>query len=68
MKQVLPAVEPSFKIKSEVHFVSRNKVKEITPGDILKVLESNFAERHKEEVSMSQEDMRFLAKLSEGIR
>ncbi len=69
MKQVLPAGEPSHKLKSEVCFVRRNKVKEmITPAEILKVFESDFVERNNEEASASQEDLRFLAKLNEGIK
>ncbi|XP_026094281.1 uncharacterized protein LOC113066585 [Carassius auratus] len=69
MKQVLPARDPSHKLKSEVCFVQRNKVKEmITPAEILKVFESDFVERDNEEVSTSQEDLRFLAKLNEGIK
>ncbi len=69
MKQVLPAGEPSHKLKSEVCFVRKNKVKEtITPAEILKVFESDFVERNNEEASASQEDLRFLARLNEGIK
>lgn len=67
VKQVLPAKESSHKLKPEVHFLCRNKVKGITPADILKVLESDFAEGNKEEVFMSQEDLQFLHKLTKGI-
>lgn len=68
-KQVLPAGKPSRKLKSEVSFVYRNKVKVMmTPADILKVFESDFVEMYNEDVSTSQEDLRFLAKLNEGIR
>ncbi len=69
MKQNLPAGEPSHKLKSEVCFVRKNKVKEmITPAEILKVFESDFVERNNEVASASQEDLRFLAKLNEGIK
>ncbi len=41
------------------------RVKEmITPAEILKFYESDFAERNNEEASTSQEDLRFLAKLN----
>ncbi len=40
----------------------------ITPAEILKFYESDFAERNNEEASTSQEDLRFLAKLNEGIK
>lgn len=69
VRQVLPAVEPSHKLKTEVHFVSRNKVKDIlTPAEILDVLEKDFVEISVEEESMSQEDILFLAKVKEGIK
>lgn len=44
VKQDLPAVETSHKLKPKVHFVCRNKIKEITPADILQVFKSDFAE------------------------
>lgn len=69
VKQVLPATKLSSELKSEVKFVCRTQVKEIiTPSDILKVFESDFTERTSEEVSISQEDIKFLAKLKEGIK
>ncbi|XP_039902265.1 uncharacterized protein LOC120742861 [Simochromis diagramma] len=69
VRQVLPAVGPAHKLKTEVHFVSRNKVKEIlTPAEILNVLEMDFVEKGVEEESMSQEDLLFLAKVKEGIK
>lgn len=69
IKQVLPATKPSSEFKSEVQFVCRTQVKEmITPADMLKVLESDFAEKACEEVLISQEDIKFLAKLKEGIK
>lgn len=58
-----PGVEPSLNLKTEVHYVSRTKVKEITPSDIIKVLESDFSERAGEDDPVSQEDLKFLAKL-----
>ena len=67
-RQVLPPVKSSCKLKNEVHFVYRNKIKEVvTPSDIVKVFESDFVERNNEEGTVSQEDLQFLAKLREGI-
>lgn len=64
----MPAVKSSVELKSEVHFV-RTQVKEmITPGDITKVFESDFIDKTSEEVSMSQEDIKFLARIKEGIK
>ncbi len=69
IKKVLPATKPSSEFKSEIHFVCRTQVKEmITPADILKVFESDFTEKLREDVLTSQEDVKFLAKLKEGIK
>ncbi|XDV25278.1 hypothetical protein PO909_029222 [Leuciscus waleckii] len=67
VRQVTPCVEPSLNLRTEVHYVSRTKVKEITPSDIIKVLESDFSERAGEDDPVSQEDLKFLAKLRENI-
>lgn len=68
-KQVTPYTMAHSELKSEVHFASRTQVKEvISPSDIIKVFESDFAERTSEEVPISQEDLQFLAKLKEGIK
>ena len=69
IKQVLPSVEPTHKLKNEVHFVRRNKVKEvITPDGIIKMLEMDFVERSVEEEQVSQEDLVFLTKVKGGIK
>lgn len=69
IKQVLPATKLSSELKFEVQFVCRTQIKEmITPADILKVFESDFAEKASEEVPISQEDIKFLAKLKEGFK
>ncbi|CAM4729270.1 unnamed protein product [Leuciscus chuanchicus] len=69
IKEVQPATKPFTELKSEVHFVYRTQVKEmITPADILKVFESDFTEKFSEEVLISQEDIKFLRKLKEGIK
>ncbi|XP_065109942.1 uncharacterized protein [Paramisgurnus dabryanus] len=67
-REVLPAIRAPQPFKSEVHFVYRTKVKEmLTPADMLKIFESDFTERTVEDAAMSQEDLRFLAKLKQGI-
>ena len=67
VKQVTPGLEPSADVKTEVHYVCRTKVKEITPSDIIKVLESDFSERAVEDNPVSQEDLKFLSKMRENI-
>nr|XP_055049264.1 uncharacterized protein LOC129434357 [Misgurnus anguillicaudatus] len=67
VKQVTPGVEPSVNLKTEVCYVNRSKVKEISPLDIIKVLESDFSERAGEEDPVSQDDIKFLSKMREGI-
>lgn len=42
-------------------------MKEIIPSDIINILESDFSERTKEIEPVSQENLRFLAKLSKNI-
>nr|XP_057941354.1 uncharacterized protein LOC131137424 [Doryrhamphus excisus]XP_057941355.1 uncharacterized protein LOC131137424 [Doryrhamphus excisus] len=69
IKKVFPAIKPSLEIKSEVQFVCRTQVKEIiTPAEILKVFESDFTERFSEDVLISQEDIKFLTTMREGIK
>ena len=60
VRQVTPGVNPSVSLKTEVHYVNRTKVKEITPSDILKVLDPDFSERAGEEDPVSQDDLKFL--------
>ncbi|KAJ8380265.1 hypothetical protein SKAU_G00010430 [Synaphobranchus kaupii] len=68
VRQVTPDVEPSINLRTEVHYVSRIKVKEVTPSDIIKVLESDFSERAREDNPISQEDLKFLSNLRENIK
>ncbi|XP_067432783.1 uncharacterized protein [Thunnus thynnus] len=67
VRQVTPGVEPSVNLKTEVHYVSRNKVKEIIPSDVINILESDFSERAGENDPVSQEDLKFLSKLRGNI-
>ncbi|KAJ8351224.1 hypothetical protein SKAU_G00227000 [Synaphobranchus kaupii] len=68
VRQVTTDVEPSINLRTEVHYVSRIKVKEVTPSDIIKVLESDFSERAREDNPISQEDLKFLSNLRENIK
>ncbi|KAI4889683.1 hypothetical protein NFI96_021031, partial [Prochilodus magdalenae] len=68
VKQVIPGLQSSSGLTNEVHYVCRTQIKEvILPANIIKVLESDFAERASEANHVSQEDLRFLSKLKEGI-
>ncbi|XP_028298181.1 uncharacterized protein LOC114460481 isoform X2 [Gouania willdenowi] len=68
VRQVIPETELNTKLKNEVHYVCKTQVKEVTFPDIIKALESDFSERAVEETSISQEDLRFLTKLQQGIK
>lgn len=68
VRQVTPAVQPSVELKREVHFVCKTQVKEINPTDIIKVLESDFADHTADDNPVSQEDLLFLFKVKESIR
>lgn len=69
VKQVMAGLQSSSDLTSEVHYVCRTQIKEVVlPADISKVLESDFAERASEASHLSQEDLRFLLKMEEGIR
>ncbi|KAL7834628.1 hypothetical protein SRHO_G00288750 [Serrasalmus rhombeus] len=66
--QVIPGLQSSSDLISEVHYVCRTQIKKVIfPADVIKVLESDFAERASESSHVSQEDLRFLSKLKEGI-
>ncbi|XP_039456643.1 uncharacterized protein LOC120433805 [Oreochromis aureus] len=66
VRQVIPDVESSVNLKRVVHYVSQTKVKEVTPSDIIRVLESDFSERTGDDI-VSQDDLKFLTKLRENI-
>lgn len=68
VKQVIPETEPPAKLKNKVHYICKTQVKEVTFPDVIKALESDFTERAVEETSISQEDVRFITKLQEGIK
>lgn len=56
------------KQRREAHFACKTQVKEINPTDIIKALESDFAENATDDISVSQEDVLLLSKVKEGIR
>ncbi|KAJ8361824.1 hypothetical protein AAFF_G00418650 [Aldrovandia affinis] len=69
VKQVMPGLQSSSNLTSEVHYVCRTQIKEVVlPADVIKVLESDFVERASEDSHMSQEDLLFLSKMEKGIR
>ncbi|KAI3376732.1 hypothetical protein L3Q82_000002 [Scortum barcoo] len=69
VRQVTPYQQSPANLTSEVRYVCRTHVKEvITPPDVIKALESDFTERGIEDVHFSQEDLRFLSIMEEGIR
>ncbi|XP_054607429.2 uncharacterized protein [Nothobranchius furzeri] len=69
VRQVIPEPKVTSNLKSNVHYVFKTRIKELTaPEDVLKVLESDFSERLGEEANLSQEDLQFLTKMKEEIR
>lgn len=66
---MLPGVQLASNIASEVPHVYRTQIKEmVSPAEMIKMLESDFVERASEDAKISQEDLRFLSKMKEGIR
>ena len=56
--------------RQEVRFVAKTTTKEvmdIEPAEIVRILESDFRDTQKEEKPMSQDDLLFLDKISDGI-
>lgn len=69
VKQVLPNLQSSLNLTSEVQYICRTQIKEvITPPNVIKALESDFNEKAAEDSCFSQEDLRFLSKMETGIR
>lgn len=68
---IVKEVTPSLKhgLANEVKYVCHSQVKElVTPPDVLRILESDFSERSVEDHHISQDDMRFLQIMEDGIR
>lgn len=68
VRQVTPEAQPSVELKKKVHFACKTQVKEINPTDIIKTLESDFADHYTDDNPVSQEDLLFLSKVKEGIQ
>ncbi|KAK7891878.1 hypothetical protein WMY93_023841 [Mugilogobius chulae] len=68
VREVTPAVQQTVELKQEVHFVCRSQVKEVTPLDVIKALETDFAEHATDDNPVSQEDILFMSKVNKGIR
>ncbi|KAK0134384.1 hypothetical protein N1851_030041 [Merluccius polli] len=69
INQVMPHLQCSSELTSEVHYVLRTQIKELySPIDVIKVLESDFIEGAPEDDHISQEDIRFLSIMERGIR
>lgn len=69
VRQVTPCQQSPSHLTSEVRYICRTQVKEvITPPNVIKALESDFNERGIEDAQLSQEDLRFLSLMEEGIR
>lgn len=68
VRKVIPALSPSADLQSEVHYVNRTKVKDVTPSEIIKALELDFSEKVIDDNHVSQDDLEFLLKLKAGIK
>ncbi|XP_023204623.1 uncharacterized protein LOC111611627 [Xiphophorus maculatus] len=69
MKSVKPHSQTSKNLTTEVKYICRTQVKEfISPPDVLRMLESDFSERRVEDANLSQEDLRFLSIMEEGVK
>ncbi|XP_043977226.1 uncharacterized protein LOC122833589 [Gambusia affinis] len=68
VKEVTPN-PPSDQLSKEVHFICHTQVKEVfMPSDVIKVLESDFNERKVEDSHLSQEDLRFISIMENGVK
>ncbi|XP_076740274.1 uncharacterized protein LOC143418645 [Maylandia zebra] len=68
VKEVTPNQSAEQLVK-EVQYVCRTQVKEVvTSADVIKVLESDFNERKVEDSHFSQEDLRFISIMEEGVK
>ena len=69
VRQVTPCTQPLIKLTSEVRYICRTQVKIfVIPPNMLKVLESDFNEVTVEDAPFSQEYLRFISIMDEGIK
>ncbi|KAK7884949.1 hypothetical protein WMY93_028072 [Mugilogobius chulae] len=68
VKEVTPS-QSAEQLSTEVRYICRTQVKEVvSPTDVIKVLESDFNERKVEDSHFSQEDLRFISIMEEGVK
>lgn len=68
VRKGIPDLNPSVDLQSEVHYVNRTKVKDVTSTEIFKALVLDFSEKAIDDNHMSQDDLKFLSKLKEDIK
>ncbi|XP_053363240.1 uncharacterized protein LOC128533064 [Clarias gariepinus] len=68
VRKVIPDLSPSNDLLSEVYYVNRTKVRDVTPSEIIKALELDFSEKASDDNHVSQDDLKFLTQLREGIK
>jgi len=69
VRQVMSCLQSSANLTSEVRYICRRQVRElVTPPNVMKILESDFNERSVEDSHFSQEDLRFISIMEEGIK
>lgn len=69
VRQVTPSLQSPANLISEVQYICQTQAKElITSADVIKVLESDVNERTVEDAHFSQEDLRFISIMEEGIK
>lgn len=52
----------------EVHYMTHTRIKEqLTPAEVCKMLEADFPERKYEDATMSQDDLKFMKDMRDGI-
>ncbi|XP_036007140.1 uncharacterized protein LOC110368025 [Fundulus heteroclitus] len=66
--EVFPVSQPAVELKQQVHFECRTEVKEASPTDVIKALESDFSEHAIDDNPVSQEDILFMSKMTKGIK
>ena len=69
VKEVTPNLPSPANQTTEVRYICRTQVREVfTPPDVIRVLESDFNERRAEDAHFSQEDLRFITMMEDGIK
>lgn len=69
MTEVTPSLQSPSDLTSHVKYICKTQVKEvIVPTDVLKVLESDFRKRNVEDTHFSQDYLRFISIMEEGIK